>query len=76
MNRTGIRRIKGAGLEKSVAGLPSARQKFDESRDDLVGRFFHQPMAGSADDDAFHIGCDEPGLPNEAIARSLFPREH
>jgi hypothetical protein len=47
-------------------------EKFDEFGDDLIGRFFHEPVAGIANDHAFNVRCDKPALLNEEIARSLF----
>jgi hypothetical protein len=36
-----------------------------ESARDLVGRFFHEPMPGIADNDALDIGGYHPALLNQ-----------
>jgi len=51
-----------------------AIQKLDELRDDLVRGFFHEPVAGIANDQAFDIRCNEPALLNEKIAGGFFTR--
>jgi hypothetical protein len=51
-----------------------AIQKFDELRDDLIRRFFHEPVAGIANDHAFDIRRNEPALLNEKIAGGFFTR--
>jgi hypothetical protein len=49
-----------------------AIQKFDQLRNDLMRRFFHEPVAGIANDHAFDIRGNEPALLNEKIAGGFF----
>ena len=51
------------------SGLCSlAVEKFDEFRDDLIRRFFHEPVAGITNDHAFDIRRHKPALLNQEIA--------
>jgi hypothetical protein len=60
-------RPEGTSQDRMVLhGL--AIQKFDQFRDDLILRFFHEPVAGIANDHTFDIRRNEPALLNEKIA--------
>jgi hypothetical protein len=50
-----------------------AAEKFREFRDDLIWSFFHEPVAGFANDHAFDIRRHKPALLNQELAGSLFP---
>jgi hypothetical protein len=67
-----------AKAHPDVGGLdPScslAIQKFDKLRDDLIRRFFHEPVAGITNDHAFDIRRNEPALLNKKIAGGFFTR--
>ena len=49
-----------------------AIQKLDQLRDDLIRRFFHEPVAGIANYHAFDIRRNEPALLKKKIARGFF----
>ena len=45
-----------------------ATEEVDEFRDDLIRRFFHQPVPRMTDDDAFNIRRHKPALLDQEIA--------
>ena len=49
-----------------------AGEKIYEFRDDLVRRFFHEPVPRTTYDHAFNIFRHKPALLNQEITRSLF----
>ena len=53
-----------------------AVEKFDEFRDHLIRRFFHEPVSGVANDHAFHIRRHKPALLNQALAGGFFASQN
>ena len=49
-----------------------AIEKFDQFRDDLVQRFFHQPMAPAFDEHALDIGRHHPALLDQERTAGFF----
>jgi hypothetical protein len=63
----GILQAEGTSQDRVVLhGL--AIQKFDQFRDDLILRFFNEPVAGIANDHTFDIRRNKPALLNEKVA--------
>jgi len=50
--------------------------EFDELRNNLIRRLFHEPVPGVANDDAFNICGYKPALLNQKITRSFFLRKN
>jgi hypothetical protein len=70
--QTALVRIPAAGHEAAqIDGSDRcslATEEIDEFRDDLIRRFFHQPVPGMTDDDAFNIRRHKPALLDQDIA--------
>ena len=70
--QTALVRIPAAGHEAAqIDGLDRgslATEEVDECRDDLIRRFFHQPVPGMTDDDAFHMRRHQPALFDQELA--------
>lgn len=70
--QTALFRIPAAGHEAAQidgSDLCSlAIEEFDEFRDDLIRCFFHEPVPGMTDDDAFNIRRHKPALLDQEIA--------
>src|ERR1700730_1050615 len=67
------------GRTAQIVGLDPCSlviEEFDEFRNDLIERFFHQPVSGATDDNAFHIRRYEPALLDQEITRTLFPSQN
>ncbi len=78
-----LRQLPHAVLHKKHATpekLASLVQKFDQFRNHLARRFFHQPVSRAFDDDAIDIGCDQlallDGMPPYGMWEPLFRLTH
>ena len=70
--QTAVFRLPAAGHEAAqIDGSDRcslATEEFDEFRDDLIRRLFHEPVPGMTDDDAFNMRRHKPALLDQEIA--------